>query len=140
MGYVARHAGKVNSKGELVLSDPVAWRAAVAKHQGREVWVTVRRQTHQRTMPQNRYYWSVVVSMIAGYIGESREQTHEYLKQMHLPKRDVELLDGRHLEMPPTTTTLDVEGMTEYIERCIRWAASFLGLVIPDAKQVEVLL
>lgn len=88
-------------------------------------------------MSQNRYYWSVVVAEIAAFIGETSEDTHELLKAQFLPGRDIELLDGQTLKMPPTTTRLSIEQMTEYIETVRRWAASFLGLSIPDAGQVE---
>lgn len=91
-------------------------------------------------MPQHRYYFGVVVDMIAGCIGEGREETHELLKHRFLAARDVELLDGQKLTMPPTTRTLTVEQMTEYIETVRRWAAEFLGLSIPDPGQVDVTL
>lgn len=140
MSYTARHAGRVNDKGELVLADAMAWRAAVARHRGKDVWVTVVRQQHNRTMPQNRYYHGVVVDMIAGYIGESREDTHELLKAKFLPARSIELLDGQGLTMPPSTRGLNVEQFSAYVEQVRVWAAQFLGLSIPDANQVEVAL
>jgi hypothetical protein len=139
MSYTARHAGTVK-QGQLVLADPASWRAAVARHEGRDVFVTVVRQQHLRTMPQNRYYHGVVVDSIAGFIGESREETHELLKAQFLPKRSIELLDGRGLEMPPSTRLLSVEEFAAYIERVRVWAAQFLSLSIPDANQVEVSL
>jgi hypothetical protein len=139
MAAVARHAGKV-VKGQLILADPTAWRAAVAKHEGRDVWVAVARQQHLRTMPQHRYYWGVVVDSIAGFIGEGRAETHELLKHKFLAVRDVELLDGKSLTMPPTTRTLTVEQFTAYIEAVRVWSSQFLGLSIPDANQVEVTL
>jgi len=139
MSYAVRHAGTV-TKGQLILADPAAWRAAVARHEGRQVFVTVVRQQHLRTMPQNRYYHGVVVDSIAGYIGESREETHELLKEKFLPRRRVELLDGKFLEMPPSTRHLSVEAFSAYVEQVRVWAAQWLHLSIPDANQVEVSL
>lgn len=139
MSYAVRHAGTVK-QGQLVLADPSAWRAAVARHEGRDVWVTVVRQQHLRTMPQNRYYHGVVVDAVAGYIGESREETHALLKEKFLPRRQVELLDGKTLDMPPSTRLLNTEQFTEYIEHVRRWAAEWLHLSIPDANEVEVSL
>jgi hypothetical protein len=140
MGIAARHAGTVTDAGELRLADPVAWRAAVSRHRGRQVWVTVVRQSHQRSLPQNKYYFGVVVDTIAGFIGEGRGETHELLKAKFLPARDVELLDGQRLTMPPTTRTLTSEQFSLYIESIKVWAAQFLGLHIPEANQVEVTL
>jgi len=139
MAYVPRHAGKVNQEGQLVLADPSAWRGALARHRGRDVWVTVRRHQHLRTPQANRYYWSCVVDTVAGYIGESAEDTHELLKAKFLPGRTVELLDGRWLEMPASTTRLNVEEFAEYVRQVKVWAAQFLGLSIPDPGEVEVL-
>jgi len=135
-----RHAGRVNEQGELVLADPTAWRLAVARNKNRAVWVTMVRVQDAHTISQQRYYFGVVVALVAEYIGESREDTHELLKAEHLPKREIELLDERRLTMPPSTRSLTIEQYTEYIERCRRWAAQFLGLSIPDASQVEVKL
>lgn len=140
MGYAARHAARVSEKGEVVFADPQAWRAAVARHKGRDVFVTVVRQQHLRTMPQNRYYWSVVVETVAGYIGETRDDTHELLKAKFLPQRDIELLEGQRLQMPPSTRGLTIEQFTAYIDAVRTWAAQFLGLSIPEANQVEATL
>jgi len=139
VGYTARHAGKVTQEGLLVLADSSAWRAAVARHRGRAVWVTVKRQTVQRSPEANRYYWGVVVDSIASYIGESAEDTHELLKQRFLPGRSIELLDGRAMEMPPSTKRLTVEEFSLYVEHVKVWAAQWLGLAIPEAGQVEML-
>src|SRR3972149_5607280 len=109
MGYAARHAGRV-AKGQLVLSDPAAWRAAVARQEGRDVWVTVVRQQHARTMQANRYYWGVVVESIAAYIGETREDAHALLKAHHLPQRAIGTLEGKVIDgVPPTPRNLSVE-------------------------------
>lgn len=136
MNYSPRLPARVKD-GKLVPADPVAWASLLARHNGREVVVSVTRRQHLRTMPQNRYYWACVVEMVAGYIGESRDDTHELLKQRFLPPRRIELLDGQFLEVPPTTRTLNVEQFTQYIEQIKVWAAQFLGLSIPDAGEVE---
>jgi hypothetical protein len=138
MSYAARHAGTVK-QGQLVLADPASWRAAVSRHEGREVWVSLVRQQHARTLPQNRLYW-VWVTEIAGYIGEGRDETHSLLKQQFLESRDIELLEGKRLTMPPSTRLLNVEEFRGYMDEVQRWAAQFLGLVLPEGDQVEVSL
>jgi hypothetical protein len=139
MAYAARYAGRVK-KGQLVLSDPAAWRIAVGKHEGRDVWVTVVRQLRLHTDNQRKYYFGVVVDMVAAEIGESKEETHELLKWKFLGPRRIELLNGRFLEMPPRFRDLDIERTTKYIDEIKVWAASFLSLSIPDAGEVEVTL
>ena len=137
--YAARHAGRVNEHGQLFLTDPSAWRADLARQRNRDVWVTVMRQSTAHTTSQRKYYHGVVCRCVGECIGESADDAHGLLKQEILGKRDAELLDGRHIQMPPTTRFMTVEEFSDYIERCKRWAASFLGLSIPDPGEVEVL-
>ena len=139
MAYVPRIPARVDEQGQLRPADPVAWRAYLARNRGRDVWVTVRRQQHTRSMSANAYYWGVVVDSIAGYIGESSEETHEALKARFLPARHVELLDGKTLDMPASTRLLSVDEFSAYIEQVEAWAAQWLGLSIPEPGQVETL-
>lgn len=140
MAYVPRIPARVDEQGMLRPADPVAWRAYLARQRGRAVWVTVKRQQHTRSMSANSYYWGVVVDSIAGYIGESSEETHEALKARFLPARHVELLDGKTLDMPPSTRLLSVEEFAAYIDHVKAWAAQWLGLSIPDPGEAEVVL
>lgn len=139
MAIAARHAGTVNEQGQLVLSDPSSWRAAIARHKGRAVWVAVVRQSYQRTLPQNKLYW-LWIREIASYIGEDDNSVHEYLKAKFLPARDIELLDGQHMNLPPSTRRLGVEEFTTYMRNVQTWAAAFLGLTLPEGHQVGVTL
>src|SRR3972149_848244 len=125
-----RHAGRANDQGELVLADPTAWRLAVTKYKGKDVWVTVTRQQQMHSPNQRKYYHAVVVEMIAGHIGENHDDTHDMLKDRSpvLKKRQIELLDGQHLTMPKRTRDLPVEVYSEYVDETVRWAAIFLGL------------
>src|SRR4030042_1141557 len=116
MAYVPRIPARVDEQGQLRPADPVAWRSYLARNKGRDVWIVVTRQQHNRTMSQNSYYWGVVVNEIANHIGESTEETHELLKEKFLPRRRIELLGGKELEMPPSTRQLTVEAFAEYVE------------------------
>ena len=92
-------------------------------------------------MQANRYYWGVVVETVAAYIWETREDAHALLKAHHLPQRSIETLEGKVIDgVPPTTRNLSVEEFSAYVERIKVWAATFLGLHIPEANQVEVSL
>lgn len=104
------------------------------------MWVVVTRQTKLHSDSQRAYYFGVEVDMVAAEIGESKEETHELLKEKFLPRRRIELLNGKFLEMPPSTKPLTSEQMAEYITAIKVWAATFLGLSIPDPNEVEVML
>ena len=140
MAYIPRIPARVDEQGQLRPADPVAWRSYLARNKGRDVWVTVKRQTKHHSDSQRSYYHGVVVDMIANEIGESHEDTHELLKEKFCPRRQVELLNGKFLEMPPSTKNYSTEEYTAHIEKVRQWAASFLGLSIPDPNEVEVAL
>lgn len=140
MSYVPRIPARVDDQGVLRPADPLAWRQYLARQKGRDVWLTVVRQSKPHTSNQRAYYWAVVVDMVAASIGESREETHELLKAKFLPEREIELLGGKKLTMPPSTKLLSTEEYSAYIERIRVWSAQWLGVSIPDASQVEVAL
>lgn len=95
----------------------------------------------KRSNPQNRYYWGLVVPLIQKGIKDlgtelTKEETHEFLKarfnteEIHVvDKKTGELL---YESIPKSTTRLNKEDFSKYIEQIQRWAAEFLSIVIPD--------
>lgn len=131
----ARHSATV-SKGQVIFADPVGWRANVCKHEGRQVFVSIVRQSQTRTLPQNRLYWKWIEE-IALNIGDDEQSVHEYLKDKFLLKRVAELLNGKTMELPPSTKRLSTSEMSLYMEKVSAWAASFLGLYLPSGDQMQ---
>ena len=106
---------------------------------GKRVQVTVEKIKHSRTLQQNKYYWSVVVKLIAQHTGHDPEQIHELLKQMFSPKWHIATGNEIGSEGIPTSTTrLDTLEFVEYSEKCRVWANDFLGLNIPLPGEVSV--
>ena len=142
MAYVPRIPARVDEQGQLRPADPVAWRSYLARNKGRDVWVTVKRQTRLHSDNARSFYHGVVVEYIAAHIGESHDETHELLKHRSpvLKARRIELLDGKHLDMPPRTRDLPSDVYAAYVDETMRWAAEFLGLYIPSPGEVEVSL
>lgn len=111
--------------------------------EGKPVEVTMERAKSHHSDSQRKYYWAVVVRMIQLQIGDDRpEDTHEALKKKFNPVRKdiVNKATGEIevIEIGGTTTTMTTVEFSDYIERIMRWAAQWLGLVIPDAERVEV--
>lgn len=125
---LAVHFGRVKN-GKLVLTDKARFEAGLAKLEGREVELTIRKPDQQRTLAENRYYWGVIVSMLAEEIGIVPDDAHELLKGMFL-KAGVEV-EGRRYEIVRSTASLSVSEFEKYCEQCRTWAASELGCVIP---------
>lgn len=92
------------------------------------------KRNKKRTNPQNAYYWGVVLPLIRNAINElgnefSIEDTHEYLK-LEFNTKEVIVIDELKV-LPQSTAKLTTEEFTIYLEKCIKFAAEILGIVIP---------
>lgn len=131
-----KYHGYFDASGKLQAS---AFVAALNDLKARRVPVvlTVEELKDKRSNQANRYYWGVVVELIYRALKESgwettREGTHDMLKYRFL-KEDKPLGgDGEFVTIVRSTTELDVQEFGAYIEHCIRFAAEYLNVVIPE--------
>jgi len=86
-----------------------------------------------RSLAQNRYYWGVVIKMIADEIGEDPETVHEAMKFKFLATENPDL----QIQIVRSTTDLTIFEVRDYWEKIQRWASEFLNCIIPDPNQVE---
>ena len=93
--------------------------------------IVIKKYVPKRTDSQNKYYWGVVVKMIADYTGMDKDSTHDGLRQIFLK------VEHEKLPTIKSTAKLSTIEFAEYIEQCVIWAATFLGLVIPDPYAIE---
>lgn len=98
---------------------------------GTRVEVTVRKYRRTRTLEQNRYYWGVVIYILADFFGYSKEEMHEAMKWKFLKQVDMPI------ETVRSTTDLSTKEFSDYIENIVRWASSEYQVVIPDPNDVE---
>lgn len=108
------------------------------------VVLTVAEDRGSRSSQANRYYWGVIVELIHAALKESgwevsREGTHDLLKFRFL-KEDRPLgTDGEFVTFVKSTTELNREEFGAYLEHCIRFAAEYLNVVIPEpGTQMEL--
>ena len=97
--------------------------------------MTVEKVRKSRTEQQNKYYWGVVVALIAdelGYNPWERQEVHNALK---LAVRGG--LGDKRLQVPISTSTMNTSEFSEYVEDCRRWASLNLSIDIPDATSIE---
>lgn len=98
------------------------------------VEVQIRKFRKNRSVNQNRYYWGVVMRMIADDLGYTPQEAHEAMVHQFL------LRDSEKDGVPPTVrstaamTTMEFE---EYLEMVKKWAAEFRQLYIPDPSEVS---
>lgn len=96
----------------------------------------------KRSIPQNSYYWAVIVPLVRRGLYEigydevkSDEDAHEIVKGLFIKKQLANHLTGEVIEFAGSTKELTVPEFNELIERVIKWAAEYLGIVIPSPNQ-----
>lgn len=122
--------GKVEG-GKLLLYDQAGFLKYRNTHEGHDVSVTVKRWRDPRSSPQNRYYWGVVVPLLADHCGYEREEMHAALKW-----RFLRIHDEGNLPTVQSSSALNTEEFTDYIEH-VRALAAAMGVVIPDPGEAE---
>lgn len=97
--------------------------------------MTVEKVRKTRSDQQNKYYWGVVVALIAdelGYNPWERQDVHNALKEAVRGK-----MGDERLKVPISTSTMNTGEFTEYIDDCRRWASMQLGIDIPDPTNIQ---
>lgn len=99
----------------------------------------------KRSLQQNAYYWAVVVPMVrrglfdAGFDEAINDEiAHEVIKRVHLKKEIVSKQTGDMIEIPGSTTKLSIPEFNDFLEKVCRWAAEYLGVVIPSPNEEYV--
>ncbi len=103
------------------------------------------KDARQRSIPQNRYYRGVVVPLVrkglydAGYDEvKTNDDAHEVMKGLFHKKDIVNKLTGDMITTVLSTTTFSIPEFEKYTETICKWAAEFLGVVIPAPHQVYI--
>jgi hypothetical protein len=101
-----------------------------------EVLIRIERLRATRSMPQNKWYWGVIVQMLADHTGYTPDEMHEVLKAKFIPKRFA-VCDGNgevrdELVIGGSSAILNTVEFGEYCEAIRQWAAADLGMDIPD--------
>ncbi|MFH2074566.1 MAG: hypothetical protein ABIJ57_04345, partial [Pseudomonadota bacterium] len=97
-----------------------------------------RKHKVKRSDEQNRYYWGVVVSILADHFGYEPEELHEEMKLMFNPIQSK--IDPSRTIGGSTTKMSTVEFFSDedsYVERICRWSATEHGVYIPPPEKAE---
>lgn len=103
---------------------------------GKHVRVSFGTPTKNRSGNQNKYYWGVVLTMIAAETGHTTEEIHEYLKDMLLPKVYVSI-NGKERQLAKSTTSLDTFFFEQYLDQVRSFAATELNMTIPMPNEID---
>jgi len=122
------------SQGKLRFERPERWLVALSKLEGKKVELVLRKRRSQRSESQNRYYWGVIVEILASHCGYTSEEMHEALKVKFLGSAHE---DERGLIRVRSSAALSIDEFIRYTNEIVRWAAETLGVFIPDPGQME---
>ena len=100
-----------------------------------DVELTIKKRG-KRSLPQNNFYWAVVVKEIQVAFNErgvymNDEEVHTFLK-LHFNPVFMRGEEDEAIQLPGSTAELNKDGFSEYIERIAEWAAKKLDLVLPE--------
>lgn len=121
--------------GQLTIANKKRFRQDLSTFKNCAVEIIIKKK-NTRSSPQNRYYWGVVVKEIQYRLNElgndfEPETVHEYLKDKF---NKVEIIGegGEVLDyLGGSTTEMNKEEFSVYVDKIIEWAASFLSIAIP---------
>ena len=128
---VYKHPGTV-LKGKFVPDNRDAFIMDFQRNEGRRLTVAVAREVRDRSNPQNKYYWGVVIKLLSDWAGYEPEEMHESLKDRFLAMPDART----GLRISHSTTKMTTNEFSEYIETVKRFAAEN-GINIPEPGQIE---
>lgn len=122
--------------GKIVLDDSYAFKTAMWRMRPGRVTITIEQERDRRSAAANRYYWGVVIKLIAEETGQSEMDIHDDLRDRFL-RKTITYTDKRtglihEREFSRGSSGLTVSEFYEFVEHARLFAAEFFGMRIPD--------
>ena len=130
---IRKNFGKIEG-GIFIPDNPTARARGIKRLEGEYCWETLERYFDQRTIPQNRYYWGVVIAILAEEFGYTKDECHEALRYQFLRIPGENGLPDKILH----TSDLDTIAFNEYLENIRRWALIEYGIYIPEPNEFAI--
>ena len=133
--------GEVNENGILRITNRKKLDSDLAKYfTGKHVEITIQKRRKKRSLPQNSYYWGIVVPIVQqGFIDLgnecSKEDVHEFLKAKFNYKEIVNEKTGEIISFPQSTASITTSQFMDYIAEIQRFGSEFLSVRIPDPNE-----
>jgi len=104
---------------------------------GKNIRIRIAKWTKTRSLPQNSYYWGVLIPQVIGALVDNginrsdlnSEIVHDMLKMKFL-KRELVSKEGEVIEYVLQTSKLTTEEFSIYIDDIVQWSAETLSYVI----------
>jgi hypothetical protein len=137
MAAIPVFVGTVDARGSLDFAPAV--RGLMRAHllrlkPGTPIEVTLKRWRNKRSSQANRYYFGVVIPLIAEHCGYDKQEMHELLAMRFLRIEDDPITGAPRRTSTPET---DSQEFADYVDHCIQFAAE-LGIEIPEPTRLGV--
>lgn len=138
--------------GKVIIRDREEFDKYLIPYEGREnMQIILKRKVKGRSRQEEKFYHAVPVKWVADEMNITREEAHEFLKNMFLKTEErIVTDDGRAIryERTMSTTELGDAAYREYWQSVINWASlptedgglsinSGLGIYIPMPNEVD---
>ena len=131
---------RVDESGKI-RANKTALKTALLSFAGKDISIVIKRKYKQRSVPQNRFYWGVLIPHFQECIkdawGEVRgvEETHEILKAVCNYKEVVNEQTGEIIKVPTSTTELTTSGWLDYELRLRQFSLEFFNCTTPEPNE-----
>ncbi len=85
----------------------------------------------------NRYYFGVVLKMMAEEMGQSATDVHEIEKLRHNSKVVTDPSNGEEVKIAQSTSKLTIQEFSDYLTAVMVDGAEFIGIVFPEPRASE---
>ena len=126
-----KHKAKIYNN-VVYLKDKERFNRDIEKLNGQEIYITIRKQSKNRSIRQNDYFHGVICKMIADEIGDNTEAVKEALKIKFL---SFALKNG--MQTIRSTSELSTSEFESFCSNCRQFASQFLGIFIPLPNEIE---
>lgn len=132
MSHQPQWIADVNPSGKLTFEHPREAMRHLRGLAGKRIACTFKEWKPQRSDPQNKYWWGVVVAILADHCGYTNDEMHDALKYKFL--RDS--AEGPLVKVRGTSTLTTAE-FTRLIDDVRLWSETDLGCYIPAPNESE---
>lgn len=151
-----KYSGKIIN-GKLHIDDSDSMRNEISIMSDGKVEIVIRSKRTLRSLPQNSYYWGVIIPCIQKAIKEIGERltlnetenwvaeylcatdgefVHSFLKEKFIERMQVNESTGEIIELKKISTRkMNKEEFSEYLNKVIQFANETLQIYIPSSQE-----
>ena len=121
--------------GKIVFKEPIILSKLLSEFQDKDVVVTISPPKRKTTDRQNRYYFGVILTILAELTGYEKTEMHEICKEMFL--LDEKEINGKVFKYSRSTTSLTTVEREQYHTDIREWAGVKLNCFIPLPNEIS---